>query len=357
MITVSHLKKEYGNAVPLTDVNAEIKKGEVISIIGPSGTGKSTFLRALNMLDPPTSGQIFIDGEEITAKGCRLDLVRRKMGMVFQSFNLFNHMNVIENITYGPIKLLGLSKEEAEKRAMELLKTVSLTERAYAYPDELSGGQKQRIAIARTLAMEPEIILFDEPTSALDPTMVGEVLAVIRMLAEKGMTMIIVTHEMKFAHDVSTRVFYMDQGVIYEEGTPTQIFDHPQKELTRRFIRHLKVLEKDIDSQYFDFHGFNSEIENFGHKQYMNQKSINAIESIFEELCVATIIPVIRNFHFALEYSEQENKSDITVTYGGERFNILTEMNTISQKIIEHISSELTWEYKDGENRIHLLVQ
>ena len=357
MITVSHLRKEYSNAVPLTDVNAEIEKGEVISIIGPSGTGKSTFLRAINMLDPPTSGQIFIDGEEITAKGCKLNLVRRKMGMVFQSFNLFNHMNVLENITYGPMKLMGLSKEEAEKRAWELLKTVSLTERAYAYPDELSGGQKQRIAIARTLAMEPEIILFDEPTSALDPTMVGEVLAVIRMLAQKGMTMMIVTHEMKFARDVSTRVFYMDQGVVYEEGTPEQIFDHPQKERTRRFIRHLKVLEEEIDSSSFDFLGFNSEIEEFGRKNFLSQKTIYAIESIFEELCVGTMLPKIPQFCFALEYSEQEETSEISLRYGGGKLDPLDDMDSLSKKIVEHNSAELSYRYEDRENRIRILVK
>ncbi|MCQ2436151.1 MAG: amino acid ABC transporter ATP-binding protein [Clostridia bacterium] len=357
MITVSHLRKEYTNAIPLTDVNAEIHKGEVVSVIGPSGTGKSTFLRALNMLDPPTSGQIFIDGEEITAKGCRLDLIRRKTGMVFQSFNLFNHMNVIENITYGPIKLLGLSKEDAEKKAMELLSMVSLTEKAYAYPDELSGGQKQRIAIARALAMDPEIILFDEPTSALDPTMVGEVLAVIRMLAQKGLTMVIVTHEMQFAHDVSNRIFFMEQGVVYEEGTPEQIFEHPQKELTRRFIQKLKVLEKSIDSRSFDFHGFYSEIENFGRKQCMDQKSIYNIESVFEELCVVTLMPKIPGFRFSLEYSEKENKSDIAVTYGGESLNPLTDMDDVSRRIIEHNCYGLKWEYNSDENRICLSIK
>ena len=352
MITVSHLRKEYANAVPLTDVNAEIRKGEVISIIGPSGTGKSTFLRALNMLDPPTSGQILIDGEDITAKGCRLETVRRKMGMVFQSFNLFNHMNVIENITYGPVRLLGLSKEEAEKRAMELLKAVSLTEKAAAYPDELSGGQKQRIAIARTLAMEPEIILFDEPTSALDPTMVGEVLSVIRMLARKGMTMMIVTHEMKFARDVSTRVFYMDQGVIYEEGTPEEIFEHPKRELTRRFVRHLRVLEKEIDSNTFDFLGFNSEIEDFGRKNYMSRKNIACIGSVFEELCVATLLPQMSRFRFVLEYSEQQDQACMNICSGGERRNLLENMDVIPKKIMEHNCSGSDYSFDNGENRI-----
>ena len=357
MITVKHLRKEYPNATPLKDVNTEIAKGEVISIIGPSGTGKSTFLRAINMLDPPTSGQIIIDGEEITAKGCRLDLVRRKMGMVFQSFNLFNHMNVIENITYGPMKLLGLSKEEAEARAMSLLKTVSLPEKAYSYPDELSGGQKQRIAIARTLAMEPEIILFDEPTSALDPTMVGEVLAVIRMLAQKGMTMMIVTHEMKFARDVSSRVFYMDQGVIYEEGTPEQIFEHPQKELTRRFIRRLKVLEKDIDAASFDFLGFNTEIEAFGRKNYLDQKTIYSIEAIFEELCVTTLLPKVGKLRFSLEYAEQDNKADITVVYKGDDRDPQEYMDDLSKNILKLNAAAVDRTYKDGENRVHILVK
>lgn len=357
MITISHLRKEYPNVTPLTDVNAEISRGEVISVIGPSGTGKSTLLRAINMLDPPTSGQIVVDGEDITAKGCRLDLVRRKMGMVFQSFNLFNHMNVLENITYGPMKLLGLSKEEAEKRAMELLKTVSLSDKALSYPDELSGGQKQRIAIARTLAMEPEIILFDEPTSALDPTMVGEVLAVIRMLAQKGMTMMIVTHEMKFARDVSSRVFYMDQGVIYEDGTPEQIFDHPQRERTRRFVRRLRVLEKEIRSAEFDFLGFNAEIESFGRRNYLDQRTINAVQSVFEELCVQTMLPVLPAFRFALEYAEQEERAEITLSYGGESFDPTEGMDDLSRKLLTRSAADVSHRYENGENRIYVKVK
>ena len=236
MIRIEHLKKTFDGVTPLVDVNAEIERGEVISLIGPSGTGKSTLLRCLNLLETPTSGRIFIDGVESTAKNCKAHLLRRKMGMVFQSFNLFHHLTVIENIMAGPVELCGKTRQEAYDRGMELLRKVGLADRALAYPDELSGGQKQRVAIARTLAMEPEILLFDEPTSALDPTMVGEVLAVIRGLAESGLTMIIVTHEMQFAHDVADRILFIDKGVVVENGTPEEVFDHPKEERTRHFL-------------------------------------------------------------------------------------------------------------------------
>lgn len=214
MITIRHLKKEYPGVTPLKDVNVEISRGDVISVIGPSGTGKSTLIRCLNLLEQPTSGEIIIDGEVITDKSCDVSRVRRKMGMVFQQFNLFPHMTVIENIMTAPVDLLGKSRQDAYDKGMELLRKVGLADKALVYPGGLSGGQKQRVAIARALAMEPEIILFDEPTSALDPTMVGEVQSVIRDLARQGNTMIIVTHEMKFAREVCNRVFYMDEGGI-----------------------------------------------------------------------------------------------------------------------------------------------
>lgn len=240
MICVENLHKSFGTLQVLKGVNQHISKGEKVAVIGPSGSGKSTFLRCLNMLEVPTEGTVTIDGEEITAPGSDINRIRQKMGMVFQQFNLFPHKTVIGNITMAPMTLKKLSKEEAEAKAEELLRRVGLLDKANAYPAQLSGGQKQRIAIARALAMEPEIMLFDEPTSALDPEMVGEVLEVMKDLAKAGMTMVVVTHEMGFAREVSNRVLFMDEGIVMEEGTPEQIFQNPQNERTKEFLR--KVL-------------------------------------------------------------------------------------------------------------------
>ena len=236
MISVAHLRKDFAGVRVLKDVNAEIEKGEVISIIGPSGTGKSTFLRCLNRLETPDGGTIVVDGVDVTDPKADIPAIRRKMGMVFQNFNLFGNLTILGNVMAAQCDLLKRSSAEARDKAMSLLDRVGLANKADALPDELSGGQKQRVAIARALAMDPDILLFDEPTSALDPTMVGEVLSVIRDLAKSGMTMLIVTHEMGFARDVSTRVFYMDQGVIYEDGAPEMVFGHPQKPRTIDFV-------------------------------------------------------------------------------------------------------------------------
>ena len=282
MIQIEHLKKEYPNATPLKDVNVEIHDGDVISVIGPSGTGKSTLLRCINRLETPTDGHIWLDDVEITDPKCDLCKVRMRMGMVFQSFNLFGHLTVIENIMLSPMDLLGKSRQEAYDEGMRLLRTVGLAEKALNYPDELSGGQKQRIAIARTLAMDPEIILLDEPTSALDPTMVGEVQAVIRELAKTGKTLMIVTHEMNFARAICNRVFYMDEGGIYEDGTPEQIFDHPRRENTRRFIRKLKVLELKIESRDYDFLGMAGEIQTYCSRNQIAPRTAGRIQLAFE---------------------------------------------------------------------------
>ncbi len=242
VITVRGLKKHFNNGKikALNGVDLDVKKGEVIVIIGPSGCGKSTFLRSLNLLEVPTEGQIFLDGVDITDKKININLHRRKVGMVFQHFNLFPNMTILKNMTLAPTKLNKVEKVDAEKKALELLRVVGLEDRANAYPSQLSGGQKQRVAIVRALCMEPDVMLFDEPTSALDPEMVGEVLDVMKNLAREGMTMLVVTHEMGFAREVADRVIFMDEGKILEEGTPAGIFSQPKHERTKAFLN--KVL-------------------------------------------------------------------------------------------------------------------
>jgi polar amino acid transport system ATP-binding protein len=236
MIELVHLEKKYENSTPLKDVSTIINDGDVISVIGPSGTGKSTLLRCINMLERPTGGQILLDGVDITAPGYDVTQARRRMGMVFQSFNLFGHLTVIENLMAAPVDILGRTKQEAYETGVELLKRVGLEGREFRYPDQLSGGQKQRVAIARTLAMDPEIILLDEPTSALDPAMVGEVQSVIRDLAGSGKTMMIVTHEMNFAREVSDRVLFIAEGNILENAAPEEFFTHPNHPRLKEFL-------------------------------------------------------------------------------------------------------------------------
>ena len=242
IISVRDLKKSFnkGSFYALNGVNADIKRGEVVVVIGPSGSGKSTFLRCLNLLEVPTDGTVTFDNVNITDPSVNINIHRQRMGMVFQHFNLFPHMTILSNMTIAPMKLLHKSREEAETKAMQLLERVGLADRANAYPSQLSGGQKQRIAIVRALCMEPEVMLFDEPTSALDPEMVGEVLDVMKQLAKEGMTMVVVTHEMGFAREVGDRVLFMDEGIIMEEGTPEEVFNHTKTPRAQDFLR--KVL-------------------------------------------------------------------------------------------------------------------
>ena len=236
MISVLDLHKKFGDTEVLSGISVEINKGDVVCVIGPSGSGKSTFLRCLNVLEKPSSGKIIFEGNDLTDKKVNLNLHRQKMGMVFQHFNLFPHMTILDNMTVAPMMLRHIPREEAENKGMEMLGRVGLADRAASYPSQLSGGQKQRVAIVRALCMEPDVMLFDEPTSALDPEMVGEVLDVIKGLAAVGMTMVIVTHEMGFAREVSNRVLFLDGGVIAEESTPEQIFEHPQCERLKSFL-------------------------------------------------------------------------------------------------------------------------
>ena len=236
MIDVKHLSKSFGNNLVLDDISEHIYPGDKVVIIGPSGSGKSTFLRSLNLLEEPSNGTITFDGEEITAPKANIDLIRRKMGMVFQHFNLFPNMTILKNISLAPVRTGLMTQAEAEEKAIQLLRRVGLEEKASAYPNQLSGGQKQRIAIVRALAMNPKVMLFDEPTSALDPEMVGEVLAVMKELAQDGMTMVVVTHEMGFAREVGSRVLFMDQGKILEQGSPEAIFGNPQNPRLQDFL-------------------------------------------------------------------------------------------------------------------------
>ena len=359
LITIEHLKKAYPGVTPLCDVSAEIEKGDVISIIGPSGTGKSTLLRCLNLLEQPTSGKIFFHGVDITAPNCSIDLVRRKMGMVFQSFNLFANLTVIENIMVAPVRLLGMSKDVAFREGMALLRRVGLAEKAGSFPDELSGGQKQRAAIARAIAMKPDVLLFDEPTSALDPTMVGEVLQVIRGLANEGMTMLIVTHEMKFARDVSNRVFYMDEGGIYEEGTPQEIFEAPRRERTRIFIKRLRQLPIRIENAEFDFIGVSSRLEKFGRENMLSVRMIRNIMLIFEEIIMQGIagrdgvFPV----HVMVEFSEADESVVMKIDYAGGRFDPLADGDELSSSIVRRLSAEVKHSYAGGTNRLIITVR
>ena len=316
IIRISGMKKSYGSFDVLRDMNLDVHKGEVISIIGPSGTGKSTFLRCLNLLEQPTSGSILIDGEDILKPDANVPLLRRRMGMVFQSFNLFNGMSVLDNLCLAPMQLLGKSREEAEKRALELLQMVGLAERADAFPDQLSGGQKQRIAIARALAMDPEILLFDEPTSALDPTMVNEVLGVMTRLARQGMTMLVVTHEMRFARQVSSRVLFFADGVVYEDGTPDQLFDSPQRERTKQFIQQIHETTFIIESEYFDWFAMMSQMEQFCQQYNLSrQRTTNVLHVVDETLAILgsggkVISP---NTVLTLSYTERDDSLQLNI--------------------------------------------
>ena len=361
MIEIKNLKKEFDGVTPLKDVNVTINDGDVISIIGPSGTGKSTFLRCINLLETPTSGSILLNGEDITAKGTDIKKVRRKMGMVFQSFNLFGHLTVIENLMLAPMDLLKKDKKEAYKTGMEYLSRVGLEDKVLAYPDELSGGQKQRVAIARALCMDPEVILLDEPTSALDPTMVSEVQAVIRELSKSGKTMMIVTHEMNFARSISTRVFYMDEGGIYEEGTPEEIFDNPQKELTRRFILKMKLFEELIDKKNYDFHIFVDKLENYFIQNDISYTNRNRIRLIIEELVQQILFPSLDKpyIRVKIEYSMQDQSSNITVGYSGKKFDIKDTDNDLSLTIIKKMTDKLEYSYdekREEPNQVDIFI-
>ena len=361
MIKIDHLSKSFGTLEVLKDVTVEIKAGEVISIIGPSGTGKSTFLRCINLLDRPDGGSISIDGVDILNPKTDVPKVRQKMNMVFQSFNLFSHLSVMDNLTLGPIKLLGMSKEDAECKCIDLLKVVGLAEKAESYPDELSGGQKQRVAIARCMAMDPKIILLDEPTSSLDPTMVSEVLSVIRRLAKDGMTMAIVTHEMDFARDVSNRVLYMDEGVIYEEGTPEQIFVHPQKEKTRTFINRIRSFTYHIGSPDYDLYALNAEIKTFCEKQILPVKTRQNLILLVEEM-LQRFNPILTTvfLDINLAYSEKKESTEVVFESTGVAMNVLEKNQFLGKSgltLIQNVTESIDYKRLNDKNRLTLILK
>ncbi len=363
LIRIEHLKKAYKEAhYILSDVNAQINKGDVVSIIGPSGSGKTTFLRVLAQLEKPSGGHIYINGQDIGgSKG--QENVKQKIGMVSQNFDLFPHLTVIENIMLAPMMVLKASKEDAFVTAVELLKSVGLAEKVLHYPNELSGGQKQRVAIARTLAMRPEIILLDEPTSALDPTAVSEILNVISNLAKQGYTMVIITHEMQFAKDVSTRVFYIDEGQIYETGSPEQIFNVPQKEKTRKFIHKLKVFEENIISRNFDFIAVSAKIDSFGQKYRIDPKTVKNMQVIFEELVVGIIIPSLPDkidINIISEYSQLNDTTNMSICYNGERLDPTSDADELLMTLVRNSAKDIYYGYHPDDelkNEIKLTVK
>ena len=309
MISVKNLCKSYDGLQILKDVNIDFPDGSTTVIIGGSGCGKSTLLRCLNLLEKPDCGTIEIDGEDIV-KAKNVDKLRQKLGMVYQSFNLFSHLSVLENIILAPMKVKKISKEEAISKAYELLKMVGMENRATHMPDQLSGGQKQRVAIARALAMEPEVMLFDEPTSALDPTMVDEVETVIKRLVDSGMTSIIVTHEMRFARNIASNILFLAEGGVYEEGSPDQIFDNPQKNLTRRFIYRSRMYEEALNKTDIDIYELCSRIRQYAIAYGLTRKQSKGIEYFCEEL----IYPLIMFNNAVLRIIADENRNEYSIT-------------------------------------------
>ena len=291
MIQIKNLTMDYGDGPILKQVNLHIRRGDAVTIIGNSGCGKSTLLRCINRLVTPTSGEILIDGENILARDADLDGIRRKMGMVYQSFNLFSHLSVMDNMILAPVKVAGTPPEQAREEAAKLLAKVGMAGRENQMPSQLSGGQKQRVAIARTLAMHPELILFDEPTSALDPTMVDEVESVIRDLVAEGMTSVIVTHEMRFAQDVSNRIIFLAEQGIYEEGTPDEIFRHPKKPLTQRFLYRSRMLERTLDVETLDLYSLCSDLRAF--LSHFERTSTH--DKLLASVCDELITPIAKS--------------------------------------------------------------
>ena len=361
LIEVKGLRKSFGRLEVLKGVDLTVEQGERIAIIGGSGCGKSVFLRSLCLLEKPDAGQVFIDGKEITAaKGGQVDEIRRSMGMVFQKFHLFSEMDVMDNLCLAPTRIMKMSRDAAEQKAMELLAQVGLASRAHAWPTVLSGGQQQRIAICRCLMMEPKVLLFDEPTSALDPTMVGEVLAVIRMLAKRDLSMLIVTHEMNFAREVASRVLFFADGGIYEQGTPAEIFDAPKREKTISFINKIKYFTYEITRRDFDLMQMQGGIQNFGEKYGLDQKHTYRLQICCEELIYELLDRCYPNrddvdLKLTVTHAEADGTTKIDIDCGGGAFNPFTQdEDGLGVTILKNMATRLDYRLEGGRNTIDI---
>ena len=353
MIRLSHIMKKYDAITPIKDIDEEIKSGEVISIIGPSGTGKSTLLRMINGLEKPTSGKIFVDGIEVNDKNS--SEITKKVGMVFQNYYLFNHLTVIENLMIAQVEILKRDKQVAYDRSIELLKQVRLNDKENSYPSELSGGEKQRIALARTLAMDPDVLLLDEPTAALDPKLVDEIKDLILKYAKSGKTVLMVAHSMQLARDVSTRVFYLDEGVIYEEGTPDQIFDNPRKEKTQSFIKNQNAIEFKIDKK-FNFTKESINLAEFCLKHNAYLKVVNKTLLEFEEVTMQILLDKYDNPGIKVRVVYKNQIVTMHVKYKGEKFNIKDSNNDISFKLVEGLATSIDYSFNEKDEYVNTLL-
>ena len=362
LLEVEGLKKSFGTLNVLKGIDLTVENGERIAIIGSSGCGKSVFLRSLCLLEKPDAGRIRIDGREITAPGAKVDQIRRSIGMVFQKFHLFSEMDVMDNLCLAPVRLKGMSREDAEREAMELLSQVGLASRAHAWPTVLSGGQQQRIAICRCLMVKPKILLFDEPTSALDPTMVGEVLAVIRMLAKRDMSLLLVTHEMNFAREIADRVLFLADGVIYEQGTPQEIFDAPRREKTIAFIHKIKYFTFEIVNRQFDLMALFGGLQNFGEKYGLTPQEINQLQVCCEDLISAMLdgtdsAGADAGMKLDVSYAETDHATEIRLTCGGSPFNPFAAADDRLDAIyLRKKAKKIDYKLEDGVNCISILL-
>ena len=356
IIRIEHLKKNYGSLEILKDVSVEIEKGDVISLIGPSGTGKTTLLRCLIGLEKVTAGKIWLYDQDISGSDKKAESLRLAMGMVFQNYNLFEHRTVIENVMMAPVQNLKMSRSKAYAEAISLLASAGLAGKELKYPSELSGGQKQRVAIVRTMAMHPDILLVDEPTAALDPTMAREIGSMLRALSRSGYTILMVTHDMELAKTVSNRILYMDEGIIYEQGTVNEIFNHPKREKTYAYVQQLRSFRYNITGRNFDFYAFGAELAQFAGNSSLSRHQKYALAFTAEELLVQSILPRYKNepdISFSVSVPQNTKYIDVSIDYSGEQFNALESCDDYAATLIGHWSQGSSFLF-DGKNHLKL---